>query len=146
MDFKAKLLEVLNTFSSKITSTKLEDQIEWISSINSFGGTPLTLSVGNSLRELRDIKKNSIPKYGQVLARVKRVNTLLLNEGYSIEYIDSFWDDCIKEAQKHPLDSNRVKREVLLNFMGWYTGDENNKLPEGVEDIVSIYLEGGKCG
>lgn len=144
MDLKDKIKKGIETASKHFGDTSLESQIEYVDGINSvFGGSPLSQSLGNSLRELRDIKKNSVPKYGQVLARVRRVNKQLLNEGYSIESIDAFWDDCIKEAKKHPLDSGRFKRELLLDFMTWYAGDENSKLPEGAEEIVNIYL-GGK--
>lgn len=144
MDIKDKIKKGLETASKHFGDTSLKSQIEYVDSINSvFGGSPLSQSLGNSLRELRDIKKNSVPKYGQILARVRKVNTQLFKEGYSIEDIDAFWDACIKEAKKYPLDSKRYKRELLLNFMTWYAGDENSQLPEGAEEIVNIYL-GGK--
>ena len=33
------------------------------------------------------------------------------------------------------------QRELLINFLTFYQGDENSKLPEGIEQIVDIYLK-----
>lgn len=32
-------------------------------------------------------------------------------------------------------------REQLLKFMTWHSGNERNELPEGMEEIIDIYLK-----
>ena len=36
--------------------------------------------------------------------------------------------------------ANEIEREAILNFLTFYMGDENNKLPDDLLEIVEIYL------
>jgi hypothetical protein len=57
----SKLLNELNDLPS-ISSTKLVDQIKFMELSNKFYTNPMSISIINSLKELKGIKESRIPK------------------------------------------------------------------------------------
>jgi len=57
----SKLLNELNDLPS-ISSTKLVDQIKFMELSNKFYTNPMSISILNSLKELKGIKESRIPK------------------------------------------------------------------------------------
>lgn len=55
-----KILEKL--IEMKPSDTKLDSQILFMESLNSFIKTPMTISILNSLKELKGIKQNQLEK------------------------------------------------------------------------------------
>lgn len=45
-----------------------------------------------------------------------------------------------------PSEHNRIKeleadlKTQLMDFMTFYAGDENSKLPDGIEEVIDIYV------
>jgi len=49
--------------------------------------------------------------------------------------------EMIISEQENKKDKISQKRELLIDFLTWNTGDEHSKLPEGLDEIVEIYLK-----
>ena len=35
--------------------------------------------------------------------------------------------------------ADHIEKQSILNFMNWYAGDEHNKLPRDLNEIIKIY-------
>ena len=58
-----QMLKLLNELNDIPTSTSLVDQIKFMELSNQFYTNPMSISIINSLKELKGIKESRIPKH-----------------------------------------------------------------------------------
>ena len=72
-----------------------------------------------------------------------------VNDFNDLYFSDITWsDDCINDndieyerRQDVDLKNSAQQRELLLNFLTWYMGDEHSKLPNDIFEIVDLWFK-----